>query len=257
MNRKLVLFDDLISVLYDQESASLLLPDISLGTQSERMIEVSLDHTQVSSSSTIEQSCSECPQGYLTSGNLASHHDLEKKISPAFRSSDYKLVSNIFIGLMMAQYILIFFAIPFSEVDNRPAASVLLCLLGYLLFLLCVLMIPAGLINVPTQLSFQSLLISCVLKGLDLTANIYSVVLCLRVKEPMIEYTFDLDRFPVRPLDITVYIQIVSCLLLVLSIVSLFFATLVFVFNFAYFQAKKHHDIEFNNERKIEDMITV
>lgn len=133
MNRKLVLFDDVISVLYDQEPASLPLPDISLGTKSERMIEVSLDHTQVSSSSTTEQSYSECPQGYLTSGNLASHHDLEKKISPAFRSSDYKLVSNIFIGLMMAQYILIFFAIPFSEVDNRPAASVLLCLLGYLL----------------------------------------------------------------------------------------------------------------------------
>lgn len=114
-------------------------------------------------------------------------------------------------------------------------------------------MIPAGLIDVPTALSFQSLLISCMLKSIDLVANIYSLTLCLRVKEPMIEYTFDQDRLPVRPLDVTFYIQTVGCLLLILSVVSLILSIIVFLFNFMFFQAKKRYDVGDENKDALGD----
>lgn len=43
----------------------------------------------------------------------------------------YKVVSHLFMGLMLCQYILIFFAVPFSDVENRPVVSVFLSLFGY------------------------------------------------------------------------------------------------------------------------------
>lgn len=57
----------------------------------------------------------------------------EKAPPAVFHAPEYTLVCQVFMGSMMAQYILTFFAVPFSEVDNRPSVTVLLCLFSYLL----------------------------------------------------------------------------------------------------------------------------
>ncbi|KAM9898218.1 hypothetical protein OXX79_006435 [Metschnikowia pulcherrima] len=252
MNRKSILFDE-----EDPSSLSLNASATSTKNYVTAVLEpqITVAHEFDSrSDSTIRRSNGPEPYKRTEISNTVSHtENSQNRAGPHFRSADYRLVSNVFIGSIMVQYILIFFAIPFSEVDNRPAAAVLSCLLGYLSFLLCILMIPAGLIDVPTALSFQSSLISCMLKSIDLVANIYSLTLCLRVKEPMIEYTFDQDRLPVRPLDVTFYIQTVGCLLLISSVVSLILSIIVFLFNFMFFQAKKKYDMGDENKDSLGD----
>lgn len=51
---------------------------------------------------------------------------------PQFNTRHYMFCYHFFMVSMMTQYILLFFAIPFCEIDNRPPISGLLCLLGYL-----------------------------------------------------------------------------------------------------------------------------
>ncbi|OBA21241.1 hypothetical protein METBIDRAFT_178533 [Metschnikowia bicuspidata var. bicuspidata NRRL YB-4993] len=133
MSGNLILFDDRCSVKLCREPAPSVTKGSYQGAPSDPIPIVSHDQTS-KSSSTIRTEPRAGSKGLSEEQkNLVGDDQEIKHTVPLFRSSDYKLVSNIFIGLMMFQYILIFFAIPFSEVDNRPAASVLLCLLGYLL----------------------------------------------------------------------------------------------------------------------------
>ena len=130
MNRKLILFDE--------EDPSLLSLN-ALATSTKNYVtavlepQITVPHEFDSrSGSTIRRSNGPDPDKRIS--NPVSHtENSQNRAGPHFRSADYRLVSNVFIGLIMVQYILIFFAIPFSEVDNRPAAAVLSCLLGYLL----------------------------------------------------------------------------------------------------------------------------
>lgn len=104
-------------------------------------------------------------------------------------------------------------------------------------------MIPAGLVSLPTVLSLKCLVATLCLKVVDLAANIVSVVACLRVDLPMVEYTHDLDKHEAQPLEITRYIQVVACGLLIISVISLSLSIVIVAFNYSFFCSKKHSEV--------------
>lgn len=152
-------------------------------------------------------------------------------------SSSYAWVFRAFIGMNILQYLLIFLAVPFSDVENRPPVFVLLCFLGLLSFVLLALMLPAGLVNVPTTLSRTCLAATLALKTAEMASNVVLVVVCLNADVPMVEYHIDRKSLRLVPLDLTGYIQVMSVLMLASAAVSLLLALLMYLFNYLYMSA--------------------
>lgn len=107
-------------------------------------------------------------------------------------------------------------------------------------------MLPAGLVSVPTILSYRFLAVSVVLKLLDLSLCIYNVVACLNARN-MLEYDYDSRLRKMVAVDITTYVQIIACLLVAVSTVSLFFAVINCILAARYLRCLNNH-VNFNEK---------
>lgn len=103
-------------------------------------------------------------------------------------------------------------------------------------------MLPAGLMTSPNLLLYKCQAITVLLKSLDLAANIYSAVMCLCVELPMLEYNYDSQSHLVVTLDITTYLQVVSCLLLTASALSWTFSLIITVLLYSYASSYRQYE---------------
>lgn len=132
-----------------------------------------------------------------------------------------RLFLQIYMTLLLCQYILIFTAVPFENVTNRP--SIMICAIFYdiFMFTVCACILPLGSLAVPTSISLRYLLVSSYLQAIGLSLGIWSTVVGLNTAN-MTLYEYDSDTRSSIQVDITTYIQVIAC-------IALFFHSLAFM----------------------------
>lgn len=132
-----------------------------------------------------------------------------------------RVMLQIYMGLLLCQYILIFTAVPFENVTNRP--SIMICAIFYdiFMFTVCACILPLGSLAIPTGTSLRYLLVSSYLQAIGLSLGIWSTVVGLNTTN-MTLYEYDPDTRTSIQVDTTTYIQVIAC-------IAMFFHSLAFM----------------------------
>lgn len=172
------------------------------------------------------------------------NNNLVRSIDTIYNGKTFKLCLEVYMGLLLIQYLLIYASVPFDNIDNRPALLIVTCL--YCLFMVSEMflyfqdlfindqlefsinacLLPICSTAVPTMVSFRCLIVSSFFEFIGFLLNTSSVVAVMTCG-PMFLYEYDEETRADKKADVTTYVRAV----IISSFVANAFTWIVSMFN--------------------------
>ncbi|RCK57772.1 hypothetical protein Cantr_06809 [Candida viswanathii] len=106
-----------------------------------------------------------------------------ENIDSIYNLAIFKNFFKIYLGFLLAQYILIYICVPLDDIENRPAICIISTAYTLIMFVINALVLPLCSGTIPTVLSLRCLFTSFLLEFIGLVLNVVAVVQCLRAGE--------------------------------------------------------------------------
>lgn len=128
---------------------------------------------------------------------------------------------RIYFLCIFLEYLIMFFTVPTEPVVNRPASCVNSGILTLYTVIVSLVLLPFGIVDLPTSASYRSHVIATVLHSISLIVNIGSTVSLFKVKEPLLIVFHPDNKVLKSSVDATMYFRILAIILLTLITLSL------------------------------------
>ncbi|KAK6203401.1 uncharacterized protein RJT21DRAFT_27003 [Scheffersomyces amazonensis] len=150
---------------------------------------------------------------------------LVENIESIYSAKTFKALFQIYMGLLLCQYVSVYATVPFDDIEGRPPLCVITGLYVLIMFSVNACLLPTCSSTIPSLFSFRSLLFSTLLEFIGVAFHVSCVPLVLNV-DKMYSYEYDSQTKMTEKTDVTTYIQIITITCLVLNCLT--FMVLVF-----------------------------
>lgn len=109
-----------------------------------------------------------------------------------------KLLSFFFCSYYIAlfcEYLVIFFTIPTETVLNRPGICINTEILTLYIVIICLVLLPFGIVDLPTETSYKSNLITSLLHLISLVLNSVSAAYLFKQDKPLLLDTMNVTNY--------------------------------------------------------------